>query len=83
MREIDRLCHKFIAVHLPSGTHLRLLSSIIRMNIELERIGEYAVTISREEVQLSSPPAGMTGREIERLSSETLLMLNQSIKDFN
>ena len=26
MREIDRLCHKFIAVHLPSGAHLRLLS---------------------------------------------------------
>lgn len=82
MREIDRLCHKFIAVHLPSGTHLRLLSSIIRINIELERMGDYAVTIAREAVQLSSPPEGTMGREIERLAGETLLMLKQSIKAF-
>jgi len=82
MREIDRLCHKFIAVHLPSGTHLRLLSSIIRVNIELERMGDYAVVIAREAIQLSAPPAGLMGREIERLTGETLLMLKQSIRAF-
>lgn len=83
MREIDRLCHRFIAVHLPSGVHLRLLSSAIRVNIELERIGDYAVTIAREAVQLSSPPAGVLGRELDRTASETLLMLRQAIKSFN
>lgn len=83
MREIDRLCHKFIAVHLPSGTHLRLLSSIIRINIELERIGDYAVIIAREVIQLSAPPEGTMGREIDRLASETLLMLKQAIKAFD
>ncbi len=82
MREIDRLCHKFIAVHLPSGAHLRLLSSIIRINIELERMGDYAVVIARESIQLSSPPENTMGREIDRLTSETLLMLKQSIKSF-
>jgi len=82
MREIDRLCHKFIAIHLPSGTHLRLLSSIIRINIELERMGDYAVVIARESIQLSSPPKGLMAREIERLTGETLLMLKQSIKSF-
>jgi len=82
MRDIDRLCHKFIATHLPSGSHLRLLSSIIRINIELERMGDYAVVIAREAVQLSVPPEGLIGREIERLSTESLLMLKQSIKSF-
>ena len=82
MRAIDRLCHKFIAVHLPSGTHLRLLSSIIRINIELERMGDYAVVIAREAVQLSSPPSELIGREIDRLATETQLMLKQSIKAF-
>jgi phosphate transport system protein len=82
MRAIDRLCHKFIAVHLPSGTHLRLLSSIIRANIELERMGDYAVVIAREGIQLSSPPHGVMAREIERMSAETLLMLKQSMKAF-
>ncbi|MGD2056040.1 MAG: phosphate signaling complex protein PhoU [Gammaproteobacteria bacterium] len=82
MREIDRLCHGFIALHLPSAGHLRLLSSVIRANIELERIGDYAVTIARETIQLSAPPSGPMARELERVGSETRLMLRQAIKAF-
>lgn len=82
MRAIDRLCHSFIAVHLPSAGPLRLLSSIIRANTELERIGDYAVTIAREAVQLSKPPSGAMGRELERVAGESLLMLRQSVKAF-
>jgi phosphate transport system protein len=83
MREIDKLCHSFVALHLPSAGHLRLLSSVIRVNIELERIGDYAVTICRESVQLSSPPSGALTRELERIASVTGTMLDQSIKAFN
>ena len=83
MREIDAICHKFIAIHLPSGSHLRLLSSVIRVNVELERIGDYAVTIARESAQLSKPPEGSIARELDRMASETMLMLRQSIRAFN
>ena len=83
MREIDRLCHRFIAVHLPSGAHLRFLSAAIRVNIELERMGDYAVTIAREAVQLSSPPANTLGRELDRIATETMLMFRQSTNAFN
>lgn len=83
MRAIDRLCHSFIAVHLPSAGNLRLISAVIRANIELERIGDYAVTIAREAVQMSAPPSGEMARELERLAGETFLMLKQSFKAFN
>jgi phosphate transport system protein len=83
MREIDRLCHRFIAVHLPSSTYLRLISSVIRVNIELERIGDYAVIIAREGVQMSSPPADVLGRELERMTADTMTMVKQTIKAFN
>jgi len=82
MRAIDRLCHKFIAIHLPSGSHLRLLSSIIRINIELERMGDYAVVMAREAVQLNKAPEGNIAREINRISAETSLMLKQAITAF-
>lgn len=82
MRAIDHLCHNFIAVHLPSAGPLRLLSSIIRANVELERIGDYAVTIAREAVQMSTPPKDGMGRELERVAGESLLMLNQAVKAF-
>ena len=82
MREIDRLCHAFIAVHLPSAGHLRLLSSAIRANIEIERIGDYAVTIARVSQQLAAPPEGTMARELERIASEAQLMLHQAISSF-
>jgi phosphate transport system protein len=83
MRNIDALCHKFIALHLPSAGHLRLLSSVIRANIELERIGDYAVTIAREALQLSAPPAGSMAQELERIANETQIMLQLAIEAFN
>ena len=81
-REIDRLCHAFIARHLPSAGHLRLISSVLRSNIALERIGDYAVTISRESQQLSRPPEGTVGRNLASLSREAQQVLNQAVDGF-
>ncbi|MFC1772345.1 phosphate signaling complex protein PhoU [Pseudomonadota bacterium] len=83
MREIDQLCHAFIAVHLPSAGHLRLLSAVIRVNIALERIGDYAVTIARVSEQLPSRPEGHMANELARISNQAKVMLNQSITAFN
>jgi phosphate transport system protein len=82
MREVDAACHAFIAVHLPSGMHLRLLSSVIRANIALERIGDYAVTIARASQQMPEPPSGRMAHELERFGSEVQLMLGQAITAF-
>lgn len=82
MREIDSLCHQFVAVHLPSGSHLRLISSVIRTNIILERIGDYAVTISRELQQISNSLDQNITRGIETLASEVQLMLKQAVTSF-
>ena len=59
-RRCDRLCHRFIARYLPGAGALREMASTIRINVILERIGDYAVTISREALQLrrSCPSPG-------------------------
>ena len=82
MRKVDQLCHVFVARHLPSARHLRLISSVMRANIALERIGDYAVTICREQKQLSEPPAGTLARDIQMLAKECGIMLQQSITAF-
>ena len=82
VRELDRLCHKFVAVHLPSAGPLRRMSSVIRTNIQLERLGDYAVTISREAVQLSRPPEGALARELEMTSTDARRTLHQAITAF-
>ncbi len=82
MREIDRLCHSFIALHLPSASHLRQISSVIRLVIELERIGDYAVIIAREGLQMSAPLAGLMATEVSSTASESRRMLNQALSAF-
>ncbi len=82
MREIDRLCHGFIARHLPSAGHLRRISSIIRINIELERIGDYAVTISREALQMDGPLEGLMAHEVESIANEAKQILHQALTAF-
>lgn len=82
-RELDKLCHRFIALHLPSGGHLRLMSATLRTNIALERIGDYAVTICREAAQFSSPPSGTLVREVELMAEESRRMLDQALQAFD
>lgn len=81
-RTLDRMCHGFIALHLPSAGHLRLMSAIIRANLGLERIGDYAVTISRESVQLTRRPDGVVARELELMAGQSRQMLKQAVIAF-
>lgn len=83
VRAVDRACHAFVALHLPSAGHLRFISSVMRLMIELERIGDYAVTIAREAVQLEKPPPALVARDIELLSDQSRRVLAQAIEAWN
>ena len=81
--EIKQACYAFVARHLPSAGHLRRISSILKLSIELERIGDYAVTICREAVQFSKPYNKRMLRNIEQMANESLHILNLALKAFN
>ncbi|MBF0628098.1 MAG: phosphate signaling complex protein PhoU [Magnetococcales bacterium] len=81
-QELDRLCHFFIARHLPSAGHLRLISSSMRMIYDLERIADYAVNICRETLDLPNPPGGLLKQELETMASASRTMLRQSLTAF-
>lgn len=83
MRDIDQLCYAFVARHLPAGGLLRLLASIIRVNIQLERIGDYAVTIARSSIRLKNPPEGNILRELQLIVDESKRMLDQALAAFH
>jgi len=55
---------------------------VIRLNVALERVGDYAVTISRESLQLSSPPQGKLPRDLARVADESQQLLQQAVKAF-
>ena len=77
-RQCDRLCHTFIARFLPGAGALREMASTIRVNVILERIGDYAVTICREAVQLEAPLPEKFLSRIDSLADEAIDMLSSA-----
>ncbi len=79
VRELDADCHRFVARHLPSAGHLRTVSSVLRLNIALERIGDYAVTIARETEQLGAPPPEPLASTMQAMADQSRKMYRQAI----
>ncbi len=52
-KELDRLCQTFLVRQQPVGAHLRFVYAVIKINNELERIGDYAESIARHFLALS------------------------------
>lgn len=75
-RECDRLCHTFIARYLPGAGALREMASTIRINVILERIGDYAVTICRESLQLEGPLPERFSVRIDSLADDAIEILS-------
>ena len=82
-QELDHRCHVFVARHLPSAGHLRYISSVMRLNQTLERIGDYAETISRATLILSEPPPESTQRDIAMMGDQAHKALERSMAAFD
>lgn len=81
-RECDRLCHTFIARHLPGAGPLREMAATARVNVALERIGDYAVTISREALQVTSPISAQLTQSSDAMFDESISILSDARKSF-
>lgn len=80
---LDWACHEFVARHLPSAGHLRFISSVLRLTVELERVGDYVVTICREAVRLKTQPTDSIRRLIDLLSDDARRALRQALEAFS
>ena len=82
VRAVDAMCHAFIARHLPAAQHLRFVSSVLRVNIALERLGDYAVSIGRVSARLDAAIPERWMRELLQITVESCLMLEQAVESF-
>ena len=82
IKQIDHLCHTFIIRHAPSAGHLRFTSAVLRLNVALERIGDYAGTISREVLHLTTRPPESVTRDIEVIAQQARHALGEALTSF-
>jgi len=81
-RGIDAACHAFVARHVPAAGHLRFVSSVLRMTISIERIGDYAVTICRVGVHMDKDLSEQVVNDLTSLSDQASKMLKVATQAF-
>jgi phosphate transport system protein len=81
-RNLDRLCHGFVVRHLPVGHHLRYVSAVLRVGVALERVGDYAATVSRHTLRCSGSPPELVARDMELLAHQARACLAEGLEAF-
>lgn len=80
--EIDEMCIHIIAQFEPRAKHLRTIFLALKMNNDLERMGDHAVNISQSGLFLISKPQVKPLLDIPRMAEEVSKMLEDSLKSF-
>jgi phosphate transport system protein len=80
--EVDDLCIKFLALQNPVASDLRLVRSIIKVNTDLERVGDQAVNIAQAVIRLLSLPPMRPIVDVALLGETAVGMLHDSLRAF-
>lgn len=80
--KIDKQCQRIFALNQPVATDLRLLLAAMKINNELERIGDMATNLA--SIVIVAPNAVQLANQIDlhRLSSATFTMVKSSLDAF-
>lgn len=81
-KEIDRLCLEFLIRQQPVAGHLRFVYAVIKINQDLERIGDYAESIARECLTISSLDVELDHSIFVELSDTAISMMKRSLEAF-
>ena len=80
--ELDELCTNLIALYQPEAGNLRTILMILKMNNDLERIGDLAVNISESALYLVERPPVKPLIDIPRMAQESISMLKNAVNSF-
>lgn len=80
--EIDNLCLKILALYHPEAQDLRVVTMIMKINNDLERIGDHAVNIAKMVLHLSEHPPIKPLIDIPRMAEKSIEMLSESLDSF-
>lgn len=81
-KEIDRLCLEFLVRQQPAGEHLRFVYAAIKVNAQLERVGDYAESIARQSARLEIRNLAVSFAPFEEIARHAIAMLHDAVKAF-
>lgn len=80
--EIDELCHIILSRQQPTAVDLRFLVAVMKINNDLERIGDSAVNIAQSVEQINDQPPLKPYIDLPHLSQLVQAMVRESLDAF-
>jgi len=81
---IDKECEDILALHNPVAVDLRFVLAVLKINYNLERIGDYAKGVATQIITLEEAlsPALVKETHLEEMFSNCLGMLSETLESF-
>jgi phosphate transport system protein len=80
--EIDEQCNTVLVRNQPAAIDLRFLVAVMKINNDLERMGDSAVNIAQSVLQLNQEPPLKPYLDLPRMSERAQTMVHQSLDAF-
>jgi phosphate transport system protein len=80
--EIEEECLKLLALHHPVATDLRFIAAVLKIDNDLERIGDLAVNIAKRAAFLTTAPPFPVPHQMKAMMEESVRMLRESLDAF-
>ncbi|HBL24060.1 MAG TPA: phosphate transport system regulatory protein PhoU [Deltaproteobacteria bacterium] len=80
--EIDEFCLKLLALRQPAARDLRFITTAIKINYDLERIGDMAVNICERVQELNQEPQLKPYIDLPMMADTVQMMLKESLDAF-
>ncbi len=77
--EVEEECLKILALHQPVAVDLRFIAAVIKINNDLERIGDQAVNIAERVVSIARRPQVTVPFDYKLMAEKTETMLRESL----
>lgn len=80
--QIDQAIYEIIALRQPAASDLRSVIAAIKINNDVERIGDYCEGICRQAIRLNQEPALPEAQGVAEMAKITAMMLTDCIQVF-
>jgi phosphate transport system protein len=79
---VEEECLKILALHQPVAVDLRRIAAALKINAELERMGDLAEDIAERALALARPPHLPIPATLQRMTDLTTVMVHMSLDAF-
>lgn len=81
--EIDEMGHELIALHQPTAIDLRFITMVLKINNDLERMGDQAVNIAEKAIRVNQePPVRPYDADLPKIVETARSMVREALDAF-